>query len=99
MSPQEVLNLPMDPGTNDAGASTIREYLKNLLSELWIKKEGFSGKRPFGNSGWEIELYVPLIKAGVISGSFDEDGYVERADDAAGDAIISVAIESLNIPA
>lgn len=23
---------------------------------LWVEGEGFSGKRPFGNSGWEAEL-------------------------------------------
>lgn len=54
MTPQQVLDLPMDD--NDAGAKTIREYLASLVEMLWVEGEGFSGKRPFGNSGWEAEL-------------------------------------------
>lgn len=54
MTPQQVLDLPMDD--NDAGAKTIREYLVSLVEMLWVEGEGFSGKRPFGNSGWEAEL-------------------------------------------
>lgn len=42
-------------GENDAGALTVRDYLKALLRRLWLEQEGFSGKRPFGNSGWEDE--------------------------------------------
>lgn len=36
---------------NGAGAATVGEYLAKLLAELWLHDEGFSGKRPFGNSG------------------------------------------------
>jgi hypothetical protein len=50
----EILALPMGP--NDADAENVREYLKALLTELWREGESFSGKRPFGNSGWEREL-------------------------------------------
>ena len=35
---------------------TIKEYLKELLLRLWDECEGFSSKRPFGNSGWEWDL-------------------------------------------
>lgn len=55
---------------------TVRDYLRVLLTTLWSEQEEFSGKRPFGNSGWEYDLYAPLIKAGHIEGSLDEDGYV-----------------------
>ncbi|MBS3648836.1 hypothetical protein KEU06_09480 [Pseudaminobacter sp. 19-2017] len=58
----KVLNLKM-PG-NDADAETIRDYLKALLKALWAEGEGFSGKRPFGNSGWEYDLYQVLEKIG-----------------------------------
>lgn len=92
---QVVLDLPMQE--NDAGAATIREYLCELLSELWEKGEGFSGKRPFGNSGWDYELHVPLVKAGLIDGSVDEDGYLENSDRKAAHQIISSAIESLGV--
>lgn len=43
--------LEIEMGENDADASTIKSYLLSLLTELWSKGEGFSGKRPFGNSG------------------------------------------------
>jgi len=66
---------------SDAGDDiTIRDYLRILLLTLWEEGEGFSGKRPFGNSGWEYDLYKPLIKEGFINGSLDEDGYIEKYD-------------------
>lgn len=52
---------------------TIKEYFHRLLSTLWEEGEGFSGKRPFGDSGWEYDLYKPLIKAGALSGCCDDD--------------------------
>lgn len=67
---------------------TIREYLKRLLVELWNEQEGFNGKRPFGNSGWEYELFVPLIKAKAITGVIDENGYIESVDEKNGHQII-----------
>jgi len=86
-----VLDLELEEG-NDAGAATIREYLTMLLHMVWDEGEGFNGKRPFGNSGWEYDLLVPLVKAGLIHGTFDEDGYVEQVDDAAGAWVIDKAI-------
>ncbi len=61
---------------SDAGDDlTVRQYLHALLSTVWSEGECFSGKRPFGNSGWEHELYAPLAKAGFIDlGELDEDG-------------------------
>jgi hypothetical protein len=65
---------------SDAGDGlTVRGYLRRLLLELWDEEEGFSGKRPFGNSGWDWELYRPLVIAGFIAGEMedpDEDGHV-----------------------
>ena len=90
MAPNEVLDLPMQP--NDANAKTIREYLGRLLLALWNEGEGFSGKRPLGNSGWENELYLPLVKAGEIKGRVDDDGWLESADSKAGRKVIREAI-------
>lgn len=60
---------------SDAGDNiTVRDYLRILLSTLWTEKEGFSGKRPFGNSSWEYDLYEPLVKGGFVPGTLDEDG-------------------------
>lgn len=54
---------------------TVRDYLRILLLQLWAQQEGFSGKRPFGNSGWEYDLLFPLAKAGFVDlGPMDEDG-------------------------
>lgn len=57
---QAVLNCPLEE--NDSGANTVKGYLKALLSTLWDECEGFSGKRPFGNSGWEYDLTDALIE-------------------------------------
>lgn len=68
----------------DAGGDmTIREYLGALLTELWNRGEGFSGKRPFGNGGWEYGIYEVLIREGAVEGTLDEDGYVDEFSDAA----------------
>lgn len=93
MDGKQILDLPM--GTNDAEASTIRGYLKCLLTTLWKEGESFSGKRPLGNSGWEHELYVPLIAAGVVKGKLDSDGYTVDLDRKAADKAIMLAIEAL----
>jgi hypothetical protein len=60
---------------------TIREWLAELLLTLWREEEGFSGKRPFGNSGWQRDVAAVLIKAGAITGKLDEYGQVAEADD------------------
>lgn len=44
----------------DAGG-TLRTALGNILKELMLEGEGFSGKHPFGNSGWEDEMAEALI--------------------------------------
>lgn len=77
-TPQEILSIPMDPKRNDCGAKTIGEYLYALLCGVLREQEGFSGKRPFGNSGWDSELMVALHKAGRITLELDEDGYINE---------------------
>jgi hypothetical protein len=64
MDYKEVLDTPMEE--NDAGASTVGEYLVILLGMVWNEGESFSGKRPFGNSGWEHEIYEALKNVGLI---------------------------------
>jgi len=96
IEPRIILDTPMDP--NDSGATTIRGYLIALLAEVWEHGEGFSGKRPFGNSGWHWDLHGALVKAGHITGRFDADGYIEDADGTAGDALIAAAIKALDAP-
>ena len=59
---------------------TVRQYLRGLLLTLWEEGEGFSGKRPFGNSGWDFDLYEALIKGKHLGGKLDADGYVDHYD-------------------
>jgi hypothetical protein len=88
-----ILDVRMQP--NDADAATIREYLVKLLSLVWLHGEGFNGKRPFGNSSWQYELYEALGRGGFIDIEFDEDGYLEDCDNDRGDQLITLAIRAL----
>jgi hypothetical protein len=93
-TPQQILALPMED--NDAKADTIGQYFSALLSVLFTETEGFSGKRPFGNSGWDTDVDKALIRANAITGSFDEDGYIEDYDSAAASAIVFDTIAFLS---
>lgn len=88
-----VLDIPMQE--NDATAATVRDYLKTLLSTLWREDECFSGKRPFGNSGWQYEVYTALVKAKATPGMISEDGDLEDVDIDAADNLIQAAIKTL----
>jgi hypothetical protein len=57
--------LDLEMPENDAGAKTVRQYLVALARQVWFEDEGFSGKRPFGNSGWSHELTNAVVAAGV----------------------------------
>ncbi len=95
MTGKEILDLVMQD--NDAGAGTVREYLLALLRGAWEEGEGFSGKRPFGNSSWEYDLYYVLVRNELMAGTFDEDGYANTDFDTdAGHALILSAIEALS---
>lgn len=89
-----VLDVKLDTD-NRAGAHDVRGYLKALLRTLWDEGEGFSGKRPFGDGGWEYELYWGLVKAGLVNGYFDEYGYVDGVDKVTADRLIFEAINQL----
>ena len=83
---------------NDSGAKTIRGYLKKMLEKLWGERDEFSGKRPFGNSGWDYDLYGALITNGVIDGGLDENGCILHVTDLErkkADQLIFDAIASL----
>ena len=80
---------------NDADATTVGDYLVKLLTELWSEGEGFSGKRPFGNSGWEYELYLSLAEAGAITATFYEEGDIKDFDRKTADKLIFEAIKGL----
>lgn len=52
---------------------TVREYFHRLLSTLWHEEDGFSGKRPFGNSCWQLSMIYGLIESGFIAGNIERD--------------------------
>ncbi|MFI5938019.1 hypothetical protein [Actinoplanes sp. NPDC051494] len=91
---RHVLDLPLP--ANDAGAATVRDYLIALLAELWNEEAGFSSKAPFGNSGWQYDLYPPLVLDGLVAGRFDEDGELEDDfEPASADVLILAAMAEL----
>lgn len=91
MTYDEILEYPWE--FDDVEASNIREYLEALILHLWEEGEGFSGKRPFGNSGWQYDLMAPLVAMGEIKGEIDADGYIDDIDSDAGyDAIYNLII-------
>ena len=93
---REILNL--DIGDNDSGERTVGGYLRKLLRDVWIEQEGFNGKRPFGNSGWDRDIKAPMLRAGLITGTLDEEGYIEELDDDQADELVLAVIDQLGIP-
>lgn len=96
VSSEDVLSAVMRP--NDANARTVRDYLTALLLKIWKEKEGFSGKRPFGNSGWSSDFEDALLDAGMIEGRRDEDGYTEGVDTDELDRLMLSAIKHMCTP-
>ena len=82
---------------NDSEASTVRGYLVALLHSLWTEGGDFSGKRPFGNSGWKFDLYKPMVEAGFVTGLIDDGELTQFPDDARreADELIMAGIELL----
>jgi hypothetical protein len=72
---------------------TLREYCKNLLCTLWEEGEGFSGKRPFGNSDWDFNVFKELVKKEYVAGSIDEYGDLVEVDPNAAAKVITDAIK------
>lgn len=77
-----VLACPMIDDHNDSGAETVGGYFRALLLGVWEDQECFDGKRPFGNSGWYMDVYIAVGKGMGLKGIvFDEWGYVESTTD------------------
>lgn len=93
---EEALEIRFD---SDAGKNlTLRGYFCELLMALWVEGEGFSGKRPFGNSGWDHDIYRALVVGGVIRGRLDADGFLDDFDrGAANDLVPRLIITALGL--
>jgi hypothetical protein len=77
---ENILSSPMAV-CGDFDDISIRGYLHKLLNELWEKQDGFRGKKPFGNSGWNLDLIYSLIACGYIPGVYSEEWDGSRIDD------------------
>lgn len=74
MTPKQMLKIKFKSG--DLGKTvTVKVWLQALLMTLIREGEGFSGKRPFGESSWTCDVAVALIKAGALKGKLDDDGF------------------------
>ena len=73
---QQAAGLRFEHPDPDSGATTVREYMRALLARLWERGEGFSGKRPFGNSDWELTVFREFVRADLIDGELRADGSV-----------------------
>lgn len=92
MTDDEILTLEMN---SDIGRVTIRFWLSQLLSTLWDESDCFSGKRPFGNSGWQWDAYKPLVESGAVNGTLDSDGCLDDVDRLAANAIMNRLIDHM----
>lgn len=93
---EQVLACPVS--VDGASATTIRELLVEMLSSLWREQDGFSGKRPFGYSGWWHDFSAALVVAGLVDGTVDEFGYASATSDDEVDKLVADAIKSLALP-
>jgi len=57
------------------GTMTIREFLKEILMRCWDEYDCFYGKRPFGDSGWQWDLYEAIGKAKKVPCAYDDDEF------------------------
>lgn len=65
---KKILGLPLRKDhAGNFEDETIKDYLKRLLTELINQGDGFSGKYPIGNSGWQFDLYCALYDGKIIS--------------------------------
>lgn len=66
---------------NDHLCQTVGEYFHILNKKLWREEESFSGKSPFGNSGWQHEILHAAAMSGILETVvFDDDGYIEEME-------------------
>lgn len=79
----------------DLGKCSIRHYLVELAKQCWIEEEFFGGKRPFGNSGWQWDVYFALAEGGFVTGKKDDEGNWTDVDREKAEAIILACFEKL----
>lgn len=73
----------------------VREWLKRILKQVLIEEESFSGKRPFGNSGWKYDVYATFIENEIVEGELDEWECVVDVDQKKADALLLAIVDNL----
>lgn len=73
---------------------SVRNFFKQLMLTLFAEGEGFSGKRPFGNSGWTHDLEKAAVVNGFVQGVIDSEGYVENIHSEAFDDLVFETIKN-----
>lgn len=71
MTYDEILDFPHS--FCDVDAYSLRGYFYKLLNTLWREGEGFNSKRPFGNSGWQCDVFTALVHMGAVDATLNED--------------------------
>lgn len=46
---------------------TVGNYLAKLFKKVWLEGEEFNGKRPFGNSDWQDDVFSALVENGIVA--------------------------------
>ena len=59
--------------SSDIGVTSFRHYFTMLLRTLLEEGEGFSGKRPFGNSGWDWDMVCGVAQIGLTDAWYDRE--------------------------
>lgn len=90
---EKIAKLEMQAGAGAGKNITISNFLQKLLTTLWAQGEEFNPKRPFGNSGWQLDIATTLVYFGVVHGTLDEDFYLEDYDQDAVDYVVQKVID------
>lgn len=86
-----LLDLPVRESMHNApGARTVREYLTALLEVAMTMHS------PWGDSGWDIDLYQAFERGGFLEIEYFEDGYyVKGFDRGRAGELVQAAIDAL----
>lgn len=80
-----ILDTPLDIETyGHEYGGTVRGFFKACVLKLWHEEDGFSGKRPFGDSSWAFDItYAVAEHLGYKSkdGQDLREYFPEEADD------------------
>lgn len=71
VTPKAALDMVFTANDRDQ-KMTYRAYFNDLLTQVFSESESFSGKRPFGNSGWDFSLICGLVEIGAVAGDYDD---------------------------